>query len=70
MGEFIKWWKDKMSLIIVLTAVLTVVISFLFAYFFDWGWIVSIVMALGGGVLLRHLIVKKLTDTFNKLKKD
>ena len=66
MGEFIKWWKDRMTILIILTPILTVIIAFLFAFFFDWGWIVSTVVALGGGYLLRRLIIKKLTDTFKE----
>lgn len=66
MAEFIKWWKDKMLVLIILTAILSVVIAFLFAFFFEWGWIVSIIIALGGGYLMRRLIIKKLTDTFKE----
>ena len=66
MAEFVKWWKDKMVVLIMLTAILSVVIAFLFAFFFEWGWIVSIVIALGGGYLMRRLIIKKLTDTFSE----
>ena len=66
MAEFIK--KDKISLLIMLTAILIVVIAFLFAFFLEWGWIISTIVALGGGYLLRFLIIKKLTN--NKQRSD
>lgn len=67
MAEFVKWWKDKMGVLITLTAILSVVIACLFTVFFEWGWIVAIVIALGGGYLIRRLIIKKLEDWTNKL---
>ena len=62
MGNFIKWWKSKFAWTLIGGALLTMVISFLFAYFFDWGWIVAIIAACSGGFTLRKLIKKKIDD--------
>lgn len=45
------------------------VISFIFAYFFDWGWIVAIITACSGGFTLRKLIKKKIDDYVKSLEK-
>lgn len=63
--ELVKWWKNKWALLIVVTGVLTVIIGFLFAYFISWGWILSLIIALGGGVTMR-VFINKMIDDFAK----
>ena len=62
MGELIKWWKDKLIVAIVLIAVLSVVIAFLFTYFISWGWIIAIIIAVFTGIIIRKIIIKRLND--------
>lgn len=38
----------------------TMGISFLLAYFIDWGWIPAIMLCIGGGILIRKMVTKKL----------
>ena len=63
--ELIKWWKNKWAVFAVATAILTVVIGFLFAYFISWGWILSLIIALGGGATIL-LFINKIIDGSNK----
>ena len=67
MAQFFKWWKNKTALSIIITAILSVVISFLFAYFFSWGWLVSIAIAIGGGLLIRYFLIKALKKYSNEI---
>lgn len=62
MAEFVKWWKDKLIVAIMLTAVLSVIVAFLFAYFIEWGWILSIITAIAGGITMRKLAIKKINN--------
>jgi len=64
--ELIKWWKDKTFLTILAVALLTMVVAFLLAYFIDWGWVLSIVVACLGGYAIRKVIVKKLDELANR----
>lgn len=69
MAEIIKWWKNKWAVLIICTGVLSVVIAFLFAYFISWGWILSIITAIGGGITMR-IFINKLIDEFAAKNKD
>ena len=62
MSEIIKWWKNKRAIILVLTLVLTVVIGFILAYFISWGWILSLIVAVGGGITGGYIIMKMIND--------
>ena len=68
MSTWIKWWNSKFAWTIIVITLITMIISFLFAYFFDWGWIVSIIIACGGGFILRKLIKKKIDDYAKSLE--
>lgn len=65
MSNFIKWWKSKFAWVLIGVILLTMVISFLFAYFFDWGWIVTIIVSCMGGFVIRKIITNKLDKTFD-----
>lgn len=69
MATWIKWWESKFAWTLIGVVLLTMVISFIFAYFFDWGWIVAIITACGGGFTLRKLIKKKIDDYVKSLEK-
>lgn len=61
-SEIVKWWKNKWAVLIMVVGVLTVGVGFLFAYFIPWGWILSILTAIGGGIGISMLIDKMITD--------
>ena len=63
--ELVKWWKNKWAVLAVTTAILTVVIGFLFTYFISWGWILSLIIALGGGTTTL-VFINKIIDDSNK----
>lgn len=65
-GKFFKWWKNKTALSIIGIALGSVLLAFLFAYFFTWGWYVSIAIALGGGYWIRTILFKKLNEMADK----
>ena len=65
--ETVKWWKNKWAVLIMVVAVLTVGIGFVFAYFISWGWILSLATAVGGGVTMRVLINKLINEQAKKL---
>jgi hypothetical protein len=58
--EVVKWWKNKWAVLLMVVGILTVGIGFLFAYFISWGWILSLAIAIVGGVGMRHLFLKML----------
>lgn len=66
--EFVKWWKNKFALLLTIVAIGTVIIAFLFAYFFSWGWIVSLVLAAIGGISMR-ILMRKLIENIIEQKK-
>lgn len=71
MGTFIKWWKDETLLKIIVSMLSVVIVAFLFAYFIPYGWIASIILALGiGRFYIRPLFRKKLNEIADKLLKD
>ena len=67
--EFIKWWKNKLAVALMCTAIGSVIIAFLFAYFISWGWILSIVTAIVGGLTMRRIAVKLIEKEIEKLNK-
>lgn len=56
--EVVKWWKNKWVVLLMLVGILTVVIGFLFAYFISWGWILTLVVAVVGGVGMMNISFK------------
>lgn len=61
--EIIKWWKDKTFLIILGIALLTMVCTFLTAYFLNNYWqLLAIPVACLGGFIIRKFIVHKLDN--------
>lgn len=60
MNEWIKWWNDKTFLLILGIIAITMLLSFLLAYFIEWGWIPAIVVACGGGLVIRRTVINKI----------
>lgn len=56
--SFVKWWKNKWAVLLMVVGILTVGIGFVFAYFISWGWILTIVVAAIGGIGMRHIAFK------------
>ena len=56
--SIIKWWKNKWAVLLMVVGILSVVIGFLFAYFISWGWILSLVVAVIGGIGMRHTALR------------
>lgn len=56
MSNWVKWWKDKNLLAVIITALVSVVLASIPAVLFELGWIISIVLAIIGGILIRHFI--------------
>lgn len=69
MSELIKWWKDKTILAIYGVGILAMVLSFLTSYYSSnpFNWLLPILICIPCGLVIRKLIVKKLTETFKKL---
>lgn len=62
MSNWIKWWKDKTFLAMMVIAIIAVVLAYVFARFVTWGWVVSLVIGVIGGLGIRHVVVKKLNE--------
>ena len=62
MSNWIKWWKDKTFLAMMVIAIIAVVLAYVFARFVTWGWIVSMLLGVIGGLGIRHVVVKKLNE--------
>lgn len=60
MSNWIKWWKSDFFLTILGVVMVTMGITFVLAYFIDWGWIPAIMLCIGGGILIRKMVTKKL----------
>lgn len=67
--NLIKWWKDKTILAIYGVVSIAIVLSFLTAYYLSnpFNWLLPILICIPCGLVIRKLIVKKLTETFEKL---
>lgn len=62
MSNWIQWWKDKTFLAMMVIAIIAVVLAYVFARFVTWGWVVSLVIGVVGGLGIRHVVVKKLNE--------
>ena len=62
MSNWIKWWKDKTFLAMMVIAIIAVVLAYVFARFVTWGWVVSLAIGVIGGLGIRHVVVKKLNE--------
>ena len=66
MATWIKWWKDKTFMTILAIALLTMLIGFLLAYFIEYGWLITIVLAIAGGVSIRKVITNRIDKEVEK----
>lgn len=69
--NLIKWWKSKFFLKVLLVVFLTMIITFLVAYFTNGYWqLLSIPTACLGGFILRKIVIKKLDEIADKTNKN
>lgn len=66
MATWIKWWKDKTFMTILAIALLTMLIGFLLAYFIEYGWLITIVLSIAGGVSIRKVITNRIDKEVEK----
>lgn len=66
MATWFKWWKNKTFLLIMGISLITMIIAFLLAYFIEWGWILAIILACIGGVLIRKIIDRAIDNWIDK----
>ena len=66
MSTWIKWWKDKTFMTILIIALSIMIIGFLSAYFIDWGWIITIILSAVAGILMRKIIIKRIDEEVEK----
>ena len=64
MNNLIKWWKDKTFITILCVIFVTMLVSVLVS-FLQYGWILSIIVALIGGFIIRQVIIKELKKMGN-----
>lgn len=62
MSKWFRWWKSDFFLMLLVAIILIKVVAFLLAYFIEWGWILAILVAVGGGFILRKMVIKKLDE--------
>ena len=62
MSDWFRWWENKFFLWCLATALAAMLLSFLLAYFIDWGWIPAIAVATGGGLLIRKIAIMGIDD--------
>jgi hypothetical protein len=62
MSKWFRWWKSDFFLMLLVAVILIKVVAFLLAYFIEWGWILAILVAVGGGFILRKMVIKKLDE--------
>ena len=71
MRNWVKWWKDETLLKLIVSMITTIIVSFLCAYFIPYGWILSILLAIGiGNFYIKPLFRKKLNEIADKLFND
>ena len=66
MATWIKWWKDKTFMTILAIALLTMLIGFLLTYFIEYGWLITIVLSIAGGVSIRKVITNRIDKEVEK----
>lgn len=69
-NEFVKWWKDKIFVLIILVGLLAVGLSALFACLFPnyIGLIIVVCICIVCGISIRFLINKKLNQLADKYR--
>lgn len=65
MVEWIRWWKDRTFLTILAIACVAMLVAGLCANLLDWGWILSCIVALLAGFLIRKIVIRKIEEENN-----
>jgi CHASE2 domain-containing sensor protein len=66
MATWIKWWKDKTFMTVLAIALLTMLIGFLSVYFLEYGWIITIVSTVAGGISIRKIVTNRIIKELQK----
>jgi CHASE2 domain-containing sensor protein len=66
MATWIKWWKDKTFMTVLAIALLTMLIGFLSVYFLEYGWIITIVSTVAGGISIRKIVTNRIIKELEK----
>jgi hypothetical protein len=66
MATWIKWWKDKTFMTVLAIALLTMLIGFLSVYFIEYGWIITMVLTIAGGVSIRKIVTNRIVKELEK----
>ena len=70
MAEWIKWWNDKTIVTIMVVAISSVGLAALSAVLIDWGWVISIIIALVGGYTMKRILFKRLDEIAAEKEKE
>ena len=62
MATWIKWWKDKTIMSVILIALFTVIVGFVLSYFITWGWIPTIILAIVDGKIIKRIIDDRISE--------
>lgn len=62
MNEWIKWWKDETFMTILAAALIAMAVTFLLAYFIEWGWIFAFPVCGVAGLYIRRKIINKIEE--------
>ena len=66
MNDWLKLWKDKTFLMILAIACIAMMIAGLCANLLNWGWILSCLVAVLAGFLIRKIVIKKIEQDNTK----
>lgn len=69
-AEWIKWWNDKTIVTIMVVAISSVGLAALSAVLIDWGWVISIIIALVGGYTMKRILFKRLDEIATEKEKE
>ena len=47
---------------VVVAAIIAILFAYGMAKFYDWGWVVSLIIGAAGGLLIRRVVINKLKD--------
>ena len=53
---------------VILISIFTVVIGFMLTYFINWGWILTVILAIISGLSIKHVITNRLDKEVERLR--
>jgi hypothetical protein len=58
--NWLKWLKDKTYMSVLGISLVAIVVSFILAYFIEWGWLPAMAVATLCGIWIRKIIIKRI----------